>query len=265
MRNRATDVARCLLVIGVTAGSASRVFAQTGQPVPDLRHATLEELMNITITTASRTTEGLTDAPARVQVVTPAQIQRRGYRSLSDVLKDLPDFKVDLAGNWDFPAEITVEGVRGAARVILLLDGIRVSSPTNEPLPIVANYPVHTARQIEIVYGPASALYGADAFSAVINIITKDANELAGLAVNTSVGAFGLYNQTVSFGTALGAKASLVVAGQFLYDNQPDLSRYYPGDFNGMQAQRAGTFPTIFGSMTPAPPVSPDYHIPLSA
>jgi outer membrane receptor protein involved in Fe transport len=259
------DVATCLFVIGVLATGASRLYAQTGQPVPDLEHATLEELMNITITTASRTTEGLTDAPARVQVVTAAQIQRRGYRSLSDVLKDLPDFKVDLAGNWDFPAELTVEGVRGAGRVVLLLDGIRVSSPTNEPLPIVANYPVHTARQIEIVYGPASALYGADAFSAVINIITKDAKESAGLAVNTSVGAFGLYNQTVSFGTALGAKASLVVAGQFLYDGQPDLSRYYPGDFNGMQAQRAGTFPTIFGSMTPDPAVSPDYHIPLSA
>jgi hypothetical protein len=41
-------------------------------------------------------------------------------------------------------------------------------APTNEPLPIGAHYPVHTTRQIEVVYGPASALYGADAFSAVI-------------------------------------------------------------------------------------------------
>ena len=265
MRTTATDVATSLLVIGLIASGASRVLAQTRRPVPDLAQLTLEELMNVTITTASRTTEGLTDAPSRVQVVTAAQIQRRGYRSLSDVLKDLPDFKVDLGGNWDFPAEITVEGVRGAARIVLLLDGIRVSSPTNEPLPIVANYPVHTARQIEIVYGPASALYGADAFSAVINIITMDAKESAGLAVGTSVGAFGLYNETMSYGTALGAKASLVIAGQYLYDGQPDLSRYYPGEFNGMQAQRAGTFPTIFGLMTPDPPVSPDYHIPLSA
>src|SRR4029079_13153971 len=101
--------------------------------------ATLEELMNIPITTASRTTESLTDAPARVQVVTAAQIRQRGHRSLSDVLKDLPDFKVDLAANWDFPAELTVQGVRGAGRVVLLLDGIRVWSPPNNPLPLVAN------------------------------------------------------------------------------------------------------------------------------
>src|SRR3977135_1737161 len=87
MRTRATEVATCLLLIGVMASGASRVFAQTRQPVADLGQATLEELMNITITTASRTNEGLADAPARVQVVTAAQIQRRGYRSLSDVLK----------------------------------------------------------------------------------------------------------------------------------------------------------------------------------
>lgn len=234
-------------------------------PPPDLAHATLEELMNIKVTTASRTPEAMSDAPARVQVITAAQIQRRGYRSLSDVLKDLSDFKVDLAGNWDFPAELTVQGVRGAARVILLLDGIRVSSPTNEPLPIVANYPVHTARQIEIVYGPSSALYGADAFSAVINIITKGVEEAPVLTVTSSVGASGLYDQTASYVTALGANASLVVAGQLVSDRQPDLSRSYPADFNGMQAQRSGTFPTIFGLMTPDRPVSPEYRIPLSA
>jgi outer membrane cobalamin receptor len=265
MRSRTSNRMKRLLMIGAFAAQASRLSAQPGHPGPDLGQLTLEELMNMTITTASRTSEGLGEAPARAQVVTAAQIRRRGYRSLSDVLKDLPDFKVDLAGNWDFPAELTVQGVRGAGRVIVLLDGIRVSSPTNEPLPIVANYPVHTARQIEIVYGPASALYGADAFSAVINIITGDVGDSAGMAVSTSMGAFGLYNQTASYVTPFGANASLVVAGQFLYDGQPDLSRYYPGDFNGMQAQRAGTFPTIFGSMTPNRPVSPDYHIPLSA
>ncbi len=253
----------CALAIVAFARPASRASAQVAPA--DLANATLEELMSITITTASRTEEHLTDAPARVQVITAAQIRRRGYRSLSDVLKDLPDIKVDLASNWDFPAELTVQGVRGSGRVTLLLDGVRISSPTNEPLPIVANYPVHTARQIEIVYGPASALYGADAFSAVINIVTMDAHDASGLTVSTSVGAFGLLDQTASYGTSLGANASLVVGGQFLSDDQPDLSRYYPADFGGMQAQRTGIFPTVFGPMTLGQPVSPGYHLPLSA
>ena len=148
--------------------------------------------MAIQITTASREPEGLAEAPARVQVVTAAQIERRGYRSILDVLKDLADFKVDLAGDPDYPAQLAVQGTPGASLVVLLLDGIRVSSPTNEPLPMMANYPVHNARQVEIVYGPVSALYGADAFSAVINIISKDVSESPGLAVGSSVGQFGL-------------------------------------------------------------------------
>jgi outer membrane cobalamin receptor len=273
MRSSKYDRTTCavlpLLTLALTivaSAPASRLHAAGAeQRPPDLLNASLEDLLNITITTASRTAEGLTEAPARVQVVTAAQIERRAYRSLLDVLKDLPDFKVDLRGNWDFPAEITVQGVRGASRVVLLLDGIRVSAPTNEPLPLLANYPVHTAKQIEIVYGPASAVYGADAFSAVVNIITKDPVETAGVTVGTSVGAFGLYDQTASYGGNFGKRGALMLAAQYQYDGQPDLSRYYPNDFQGMQAQRAGVFPTVFGVMTPGRPISPDYHIPLWA
>jgi outer membrane cobalamin receptor len=231
----------------------------------DLAIASLEDLMKIAVTTATRTPEGLASVPARVQVVTAAQIERRGYRSVADLLKDLPDFKVDLAGDQDYPTELTVQGTRGSSRVVLLLDGIRVSSPTNEPLPILANYPVHSARQVEIVYGPASALYGADAFSAVINIISKDVAESAGFSSSTSVGQFGLVNQTMSYGAHLGSRATLMLNGQFLYDQQPDLSRYYPEDFHGMAAQRSGVFNTIFGPMTANRPVSSNYDVPLSA
>jgi outer membrane cobalamin receptor len=243
----------------VTATAA----AQTADP--DLTRATLEDLLNIKVTTASRTAEGIADAPARVQVVTGAQIQRRGYRSLADLLKDLPDFKVDLAGDQDYPTELTVQGTRGSSMIVLLLNGIRIGSPTNEPLPILANYPVHSARQIEILYGPASALYGADAFSAVINIISKDAGDAPGLSVTTSAGQAGLYNQTASYGVKLRGGASLMLSGQFLYDHQPDLSRAYPSDFQGLQAQHTGTFNTIFGPMSSTRAVSPDYDIPLSA
>jgi outer membrane cobalamin receptor len=252
-----------LLLATLCSMAATDGVAQT--KVPDLANASIEDLMRIVVTTASRAPEGLAAAPARVQVVTAAQIERRGYRSVLDVLKDLADFKVDLAGEPDYPAQITVQGTRGVSRVVLLLDGIRVSSPTNEPLPMMANYPVHNARQVEIVYGPASALYGADAFSAVINIISKDVSESPGLAVSSSVGQFGLYNETASYGVRLGANATLMLSGQFLYDHQPDLSRFYPELFGGLQGQRTGLFNTIFGPMTSSRPISPGYDIPMSA
>jgi outer membrane cobalamin receptor len=231
----------------------------------DLANATLEELMNIPVTTATRATETLANAPARMHVITAEQIRIRGYRSLMELLEDLPDFKVDLAGDQDYPTELTVQGTRGANRVIVLMDGIRVSSPTNEPLPILANYPLHAAKQIEIVYGPASALYGADAFSGVINIISRNGKESPGLAVTTATGQDGLYNQSASYGTPLGKNGSLLIGGQFFYDRQPDLSKVYPRDFNGLQGQRTGTFNTIFGPMQSPMPASRDYEAPISA
>jgi outer membrane receptor for ferrienterochelin and colicin len=255
---------RSLLVFVVLAGLADQVLAQSGRGL-DLANATLEDLMAIEITPASRSAEGLAGAPARVQVITADQIERRGYRSLLDVLKDLVDFKVDVAGDPDYPVQLTVQGTSGSSRLVLLLDGIRVSSPTNEPLPVMANYPVHNARQIEILYGPASALYGADAFSAVINIISKSVTEAPGLAVTSSIGQFGLYNQTASYGARIGARASLMVSGQFLHDRQPDLSRSYPDLLGDMQQLRTGVFNTIYGPVTSSHPLSPGYATPISA
>jgi outer membrane receptor protein involved in Fe transport len=56
-----------------------------------------------------------------------------------------------------------------------------------------------------------------------------------------------------------------MLSGQFLSDHQPDLSRYYPDAFGGLEAQHTGLFNTIFGPMTSSRPVSPAYDIPLSA
>ena len=231
----------------------------------DITDATLEQLMGLRVVTASRTDERVTDAPARVHVITEGQIRRRGYRSLTDVLKDISEFKVDIGGDTDYPVDLTVQGSRGASHVIVLLDGVRISSPTNEPLPILANYPVHSARQIEIVYGPASALYGADAFSAVINIISKEADAETDLDLATSVGQYGLHNYSGSYAGRLGTSGTFLIAGQLLRDRQPDLSRFYPDDYQGLHGQRTGTFNTIFGPMEAVGAVSPGFEIPLSA
>ena len=73
------------LALVLTCVFAQRASAQAGTPL-DLSSATLEELMTLVVTTASRVPQGLGAAPARVQVVTAAQIERRGYRSVLDVL-----------------------------------------------------------------------------------------------------------------------------------------------------------------------------------
>jgi outer membrane cobalamin receptor len=254
---------RLPIALAIVAAVAwpSKAHGQSG----DLRTATLEDLMKITVTTASRRAEDVGDAPAQVEVVTARQIQQRGYQSLSDLLRDQPGIKLDAGTDPDYPADITVQGTRSTSRVVLLLDGIRVTSPTGEPLPIMANYPVHNARQVEIVFGPASALYGADAFSAVINIITKNAQDEAGFTASASTGQFGMTNQTARYARRIGENGSFTVSGQRYRDSQANLSAYYPELFEGMQAQRSGVFNSIFGPMTSASPVSTGFETPLAA
>src|SRR5580765_864937 len=67
--------------------------ATSGQNLPhDLGDMTLEELLNLHVTTATKVSERSTTVPAHVEVVTAETIRARGYRSLLDVLRDLPDF-----------------------------------------------------------------------------------------------------------------------------------------------------------------------------
>jgi outer membrane receptor for ferrienterochelin and colicin len=234
-----------------------------------LERLSLKDLLNMKITTASKTSEESDKAPATVTVITAEQIKMRGYHSLLDVLYDLPEMKVDdklytLALN-----NFTLRGIPGQDKFILLLDGVRISSPTNEAMPIMENYPVNLAQQIEVVYGPASALYGADAVSGVINIITKKGSLGKDLLMegSSSTGMYGYSNNSLFVAKKLGDQANLVVSGQYFYDQQPDYTRLY-GKKDTLFSpipQRTNLFNTIYGPLILQSPVNPRYQAPMSA
>jgi len=230
-----------------------------------LESLSLKDLLNVKITTASKTTQDLETAPATVIVITQEEIRSRSYQSLLDVLYDLPDMKVDDKVRSHLDNNFVLRGTPGQEKFVILLDGVRISSPTNETMPIIENYPVHLAEQIEIVYGPASALYGADAVSGVINIITKKASsrKSARIEATSMAGMYGYTNNTLFIARKLSDNTSLVVAGQYCYNQGADYTKLYKGDplFN-TSAYKTGTFNTIFGAMTPQAPVNPKIEQP---
>jgi iron complex outermembrane recepter protein len=209
---------RVLMSVLLLAGTPVQARAQATRPPTDLADATLEELMNIVITIASRSPEGLAGAPARVQAVTGAQIARRGYRSVVELLKDLPDFKLDLAGAPDFPVELTIQGTRSRGAVTRWYPRLKRRRRTVHDFDLL-----WTGQLARIISGSLVGEDGADAFSAVINIISKDVADAPGLSLSTAVGQFGLQNYTASYGARLGSGATLRVAGQVLHDRQADL------------------------------------------
>lgn len=163
--------------------------------IDSLYDLSLEELMNVKITTASKQEESLADAGAIVSVITSKDIQSYGALSLVDVL--------DRAAGMYFTSGFTYRdnmvSIRGNAttdvntNVLILVDGrpMRESFSNGLNSPVYASFPLERIERLEIIRGPGSILYGTCAVTGVINIITKGAGE------NTSIGGslrYGTFN-----------------------------------------------------------------------
>ncbi len=228
----------------------------------------LEDLQNLQVVSVTRSSQKSSDAPATVRIVTAEQILNRAYQSLLDVLLDQPDFKIETNNDPRWQHDVQVRGVFGMDKFIILLDGVRISSPTNDIIPIMENYPVHHAKQIEIVYGPASAVYGADALSGVINIVTRKAD--ADFSTGTvQAGMFNTYLFNFSAGKKLTNSMSFTISGQYFFDRQPLLSAVEDFRVGGRGIRdflRDNNFPTDLGfPQSSTQPLSQDIRNPLGA
>lgn len=258
----------CLVILANLVLLTKNAYSQsdTTSPSKAILNLTLEELMNVEVITTSRTTlQKSEQAPATILIITAQQIEDRGYMSLFDVLMDLPDIKTDRLNDPRWMNDVSFRGVRGMDKFIILLDGIRISSPTTEVMPILENYPVHIAKQIEVIFGPASALYGADAFSGVINIITKKRNDLDNYMVNASGGMYQKFTGNFLAIKKIAKDAELTLGGQYFSDKQPDLYQFYPDDYKGVDSLKSRNFNTIYGPIKPSTPVNPDFEFPVRA
>lgn len=163
------------------------VAAQT-ESVDDLD---LVKLLNVQVSTATKTAESLEEAPAVTTVVTREDIQRWGYQSVAEVLAHTVGFY--LVDDHVLP-NAGVRGVTGGLRAEsgvfkLMIDGRSVAYRTTSGNWLgVELIPLGSIAQIEIIRGPASALYGADAFLGVVNIITLRPDELTPVRARTTLG-----------------------------------------------------------------------------
>jgi outer membrane receptor protein involved in Fe transport len=222
-----------LLDIAIGSGP---VLANDKEAFEYLLELPLEELVNVKIVTASKHQENIRDTPTTVIVITKQQILNRRYVNLIDLLADLPGVDVQRATEETRYHNITLRGHLGNNKFLILQDGVRIDSPTGEAIPIADNFPLYHAKQVEILYGPAAALYGADAFGGVINIITEDAKEINGVHVATSLGSSGYRYNYVQAGKQFNEQFSIVAGGHKHSADTADLSKYYPNDYGKVAA-----------------------------
>lgn len=133
------------------------------------------KLSDITISSATKTEKKIDGVAASVEVITQADIERMGAESLKDVLKNTPGLTIQYG---TFPnasskskSSINIRGL-GAKGTLFLLDGRRLGGEVSNPYDL-DRIPAGQIEKIEIVKGPMSTLYGADATGGIINIITK--------------------------------------------------------------------------------------------
>ncbi len=140
----------------------------------------LVKLLNVQVSTATKTAESMEEAPAVITVVTRDDIHRWGYRNIGEVLSHCVGF---FSVDDHIQPNVAVRGMTGglgaeSGALKVMIDGRSASFRTTSGNWLGAELvPLESIRQIEIIRGPASALYGADAFFGVVNIITEGPDE----------------------------------------------------------------------------------------
>lgn len=190
----------------------------------------------VTVVTVSKREQKVADAPATVYVVTDDMIKDRGYANLEDLLDDIPGVEIQRKSVAEFSNYITFRGIAGNEKFVVLQDGIRISAIDGTPHVVGVNYALAHAKRVEVILGPASALYGVDAFSGIVNIITKSGDELNGAGLVGSFGQFQTTDNSFAWGKQID-QLSLAVAGNFYHSDEPNLADIYKDEFRWYNEQ----------------------------
>jgi len=211
------------LLAASTFASTSRADDGEGDELAGL----LEESV---VTTASKSSEVGSTAPATSSVITAEQIRRHGMRSIGEAI----DF-LCLGATGGSPSSGTGLGARGVhveadsnAHVLLLVDGHAVNDFVrgSAPLGYDAGIPIELVDHIELVLGPGSVLYGSNAMLGVVNVITKRASAFRGVRLGVesdlpfSVRGFAGFGHELVF---LGMPSELTVALEYRRSSGPAL------------------------------------------
>ena len=171
----------CLLaVLPVTATCWSAQISQNSSG-HDLSQLSIEDLMNIQVTSVSKKEQKLSQAAAAIFVITQEDIRRSGATNIPDLLRLVPGMNVSQinANTW----AISVRGFNGqfSNKLLVLIDGRAVYTPLLGGVNWdVQDVPLEDIERIEVVRGPGGTLWGANAVNGVINILTKNALDTKG-------------------------------------------------------------------------------------
>lgn len=182
------------------------------------------------ISGASGYNQKVTEAPASITIITADDIQRYGYRTLADILRNVRGFYVTYDRNYSYL------GVRGFgrpgdynSRVLVLVDGHRINDDIYGQALIGTEFPVDVdlIDRIEVIRGPNSSLYLADAFLGVINIITKTSQRARHITASGELASFGTFKSRLTYGNKFSNGLQVLLSGTY-YDSHGHNQLFFP-------------------------------------
>jgi iron complex outermembrane receptor protein len=213
--------------VGVPAESERKV---------KLTQLSLEELAALEVDTvyvASKHPQKTAEAPFSVSVVTAGEIQKFGYRTLTEVLQSVRGFYSTYDRSYSFI------GVRGVGRpgdfggrVLVMINGHRLNDPVFDQAFNGTEFPmdVDLIERVEVVRGPDHSLYGNNALLAVVNVVTKTGATSPGFEASTSAGSFDTFTGRLSYGAHTASGVDLLFSGTGL-SSAGDRQLHFP-EFN---------------------------------
>ena len=170
-----------LLCRGIAAGLACAAFDADAAEAPSLATATIEELMNIRVTTVSREESTVAQSPAAVFVITPEMIRRSGAREIPELFRMVPGMDVARIDGNKWAVGVRGFNTRFQNKLLVQVDGRSIYSLlTAGVFWDAVDYPLEDIERIEIIRGPGASVWGANAVNGIINIITKSSKDTQG-------------------------------------------------------------------------------------
>ncbi|HEY0945292.1 MAG TPA: TonB-dependent receptor [Opitutaceae bacterium] len=218
-----------LLLSLAALGAFTTLPAQevSSNSVEDLTELSLEELLNTSVSTASKSAEKQSDAAGIISVLTSDELRRFGGITLRDILERVPG----LIGTSVYMTDRSIVSTRGdqttnsGNHTLLLIDGrpVRESLESGITSEVFEAFPVSILESVEVIKGPGSVLYGSNAFSGVINLITRkpETNSLSFSAIAGDGGAGGVAGDVTLKSGDFGLLAAVRVL------DKPDWETYY--------------------------------------
>ena len=144
----------------------------------------------VSIATGSK--KSIDKAPAVASVISAREIKELGARTLNEVLETVPGLHVAPSALNRLNPVYSIRGIHTGynSQVLLLIDGVPLQYSHSGGRPELFNLSVAAIERVEVIRGPGSAVYGADAYSGVINVITKGSQSIDGTEVGARVGSF---------------------------------------------------------------------------